>query len=402
MIHLDISGNSSDLRPDQQKAIEAGGFSGDEVWVEFLTQRDNRVRPAHAALHGTFWRVDDPAAPTPPLDYGCRCQLRYVAKPGTLAALVFPTAEGEPVPVARAYASYLDKHLPRWREVADVAEKAEPARRFSAAYLKLKELHPALGGDTRDLARMAVQADATGPAPVLPPRPLPPPPPEPGPGPAPVPPVPPVPPAPPAPATTAAEAVERLAGLKDAPVDAQRAVLRVEDPATFAAQVATPRDPRRRARLQEGLAEYRQMVSDKLLPKAVVQVETIRTRRSYARGSAAYMSAQAGPRTVIHELGHVLEHLNPEVADKARAFLARRTAGEESRKLRDLTGIRAYGPGEMAKRDKFLDPYMGKIYPHGATEIVSMGMEWMWVDPAAFAARDPDYFTFIFDLLRGR
>lgn len=71
MIRLDISGNATDLRPDQQKAIEQGGFSGDEVWVEFLTQRDNRVRPAHAALHGTFWRVDDPLAPTPPLDYGC-------------------------------------------------------------------------------------------------------------------------------------------------------------------------------------------------------------------------------------------------------------------------------------------------------------------------------------------
>ena len=32
-----------------------------------------------------------------------------------------------------------------------------------------------------------------------------------------------------------------------------------------------------------------------------------------------------------------------------------------------------------------------------ATEIVSMGVEWLWTDPAGFAATDPEYFDFVWD-----
>ena len=202
-------------------------------------------------------------------------------------------------------------------------------------------------------------------------------------------------------AKTATEALERLAALKDAPVTAQRAILRVSDPAAFAAHVATPRNALRRQILHEGLGEFRQLVSDHLMPKAVVRIETTRSRRSFASGKTAAISGQAGAKTVIHELGHVLEHSNPDVARKAREFLARRTAGEQLKKLRDLTGISAYRPHEVARRDRFLSPYMGKHYPSGDTEIVSMGLEYLWFDPVAFALRDPDYFIFIFNLVRG-
>ena len=36
-----------------------------------------------------------------------------------------------------------------------------------------------------------------------------------------------------------------------------------------------------------------------------------------------------------------------------------------------------------------------------STEIISMGMQEMWHDPVGFATKDPDYFDFIIDLLRG-
>ncbi|WP_292451567.1 minor capsid protein [Methylibium sp.] len=156
-----------ELRPDQSAALGEGAFDGDQVWVEFLTQEDAHVRPAHAALHGTVWSADDPNAPAPPLDYGCRCQLRYVAKPNTLAAHVFPVAEVVPVPRADVFAAYLDKHVPQWPKVAAAAAQAQPAERLSVAYLTLKRLYPNLGADTRDLARMAVEA-APKPATVAP------------------------------------------------------------------------------------------------------------------------------------------------------------------------------------------------------------------------------------------
>ena len=37
-----------------------------------------------------------------------------------------------------------------------------------------------------------------------------------------------------------------------------------------------------------------------------------------------------------------------------------------------------------------------------ATEVLSMSMEWMWLDPVGFAAADPDYFDFVWDtVVRG-
>ncbi len=37
-----------------------------------------------------------------------------------------------------------------------------------------------------------------------------------------------------------------------------------------------------------------------------------------------------------------------------------------------------------------------------ASEIVSMGVEYMYSRPIEFAAKDPDYFDFMFNLLRGK
>lgn len=52
---------------------------GSKVLLEYRTQADERVRPHHAALHGTIWKVDDPERPAPPLGFGCRCWMEPVA-----------------------------------------------------------------------------------------------------------------------------------------------------------------------------------------------------------------------------------------------------------------------------------------------------------------------------------
>ncbi len=59
-----------------------------DLVIVYRTQRDSRVRPAHAALEGRTWAIDDPRAPAPPLGYGCRCHTDIVkrselAKPPT-------------------------------------------------------------------------------------------------------------------------------------------------------------------------------------------------------------------------------------------------------------------------------------------------------------------------------
>lgn len=109
-----------------------------------------------------------------------------------------------------------------------------------------------------------------------------------------------------------------------------------------------------------------------------------------------YMSEYAGKETSVHELGHWMERMYPESNRQARLFRTSRTKGESAQWLG-----RGYDKSEVAKVDKFFDPYCGKIYDHGSTEIISMGMERMATAPLTFALEDPDYFDFIYDLCRG-
>jgi hypothetical protein len=110
-------------------------------------------------------------------------------------------------------------------------------------------------------------------------------------------------------------------------------------------------------------------------------------------------------RTALHELGHWIETFNPEMNQACIDFLNKRTAGETAEKLSKLVLGSNYADYEIAKPDKFISPYMGKIYKDAAgktyaTEILSMGLEYLWFDPLEFARRDPEYFDFIYKLVK--
>jgi len=130
-------------------------------------------------------------------------------------------------------------------------------------------------------------------------------------------------------------------------------------------------------------------------------------RRAHYSRNAIFMGSRDPKRTVVHELGHWYEERVPGALTKAVEFWTGRTGGEAFERLRDITGNRAYAVKELTKKDKFTHPYMGKVYPQGKstglrnTEVVSMGLEHMYAEPVAFAAADPDYFDFIFGLIRG-
>ncbi len=118
------------LGASKAEDIAQGGLDGAECWFEYLTQQDDRVRPSHAALHGTRWRADDPDAPTPPLDYGCRCFIRYIAAPGSDAAEVLPEASGDLSNRTDAYGQYLDREHDGWRTIAKAASGMRATSRF--------------------------------------------------------------------------------------------------------------------------------------------------------------------------------------------------------------------------------------------------------------------------------
>lgn len=143
---------------------ESGALDPEQVYVQFLCttasghdpdeQPDDHVRPAHAALHGRVFRLDA-GAPIPPLDYGCRCAIRYVAKPGTMAERALDvTAPSEPEDsVIPAQQEWLDANAEGWRQVAKAASEAPPQERAGVAYKTAKRL-----GFTRDIAQLAISA----------------------------------------------------------------------------------------------------------------------------------------------------------------------------------------------------------------------------------------------------
>lgn len=125
--------------------------------------------------------------------------------------------------------------------------------------------------------------------------------------------------------------------------------------------------------------------------------------RSFYGKGGIYMADRAPVEVVVHEAAHWLEESDPKIHDKVQKFFESRTAGEKWQKLSELTGNSNYGDNEVAKPDKWPKPYMGKkANSDKNSEILSMGMEMMYKDPAGFAKTDPEYFAFIHNTLRGK
>jgi len=135
----------------------------------------------------------------------------------------------------------------------------------------------------------------------------------------------------------------------------------------------------------------------------VVPIQGTTDDRSYhLGGSGVFMARRENMQgTVVHELGHALEWQNSHANDQAQAFLRRRTAGEPEITMRQATGDNRYKAYEVTRVDRFINPYMGKNYGPRASEITSMGLEFFYKDPARLAREDPDYFDFIYRVVRG-
>lgn len=160
--------------------------------------------------------------------------------------------------------------------------------------------------------------------------------------------------------------------------------------------------PEESAHWQKGMDEFNRLVDRGVWTGNPVDVIRLAPgERAYHSGGRIYVTSNEPTRVIVHEIGHAFEQQSG-VYPKVKAFYDRRTEGDKLEKLSEVTGSKAYNDDEVTRRDKWLHPYMGKDYGRDATEIVSMGLEWMYAEPQRLAEDDPEYFDFIFDLVRGR
>jgi hypothetical protein len=160
------------------------------------------------------------------------------------------------------------------------------------------------------------------------------------------------------------------------------------------------------ANLVEGIDGFESIVSEKvdLKVKDVAFWHTSeKSRSSYNENGGAPVvkcGAYFYAESVVHELGHHLEWAGKGVQVAAMEFFKRRTQGEAYVPLKNFG--RGYRDDELCKPDKFVDPYIGKFYSDGSTEVVSVGLACYYSDPVGFLRRDPEHFAFIYDVVHGK
>lgn len=113
----------------------------------------------------------------------------------------------------------------------------------------------------------------------------------------------------------------------------------------------------------------------------------------------------------FHEIGHYVEHFNPNAMRLSKEFLAYRTKGEEEQPIRNT--IYYYNVRERTKKDNFITPYIGKTYSN-ATEVFSTGLECLFEpgDGKVFShesrisevvrkkiSDDPEYLNFVIGMI---
>lgn len=221
----------------------------------------------------------------------------------------------------------------------------------------------------------------------------------------------------------AREISNRREGFRRAQLGEIRKLLAVQNPGKIAVKQMSRFNAVEELRISQAVDWIESIIDRSLFDKRTIYFKKTRSRRSHCDFDEVSLTKLAPVESIVHEIGHAFEMAGGKtdgaILARVEKFYARRTAGEKSQFLRDLTGQSDYGK-EKTKPDKFFSPYCGKTY-HGAyswnkktrkweprtdkkllaTEIVSMGLEEIFTNPIDFAKSDPDYFDFMINLMRG-
>lgn len=135
-----------------------------------------------------------------------------------------------------------------------------------------------------------------------------------------------------------------------------------------------------------------------------IKIDTKNHQRAYASGTTTHESEgfvmldnDFSQRVLWHELAHHLES-DDNLRRVAQEYIKSRSLdGGKQHKIRDLTGSKAYGHGEIAYKTDMYSHYAAKIYAHGSTEVFSMGVEALYNEETLFSTMlmDPKTIEFV-------
>lgn len=124
---------------------------------------------------------------------------------------------------------------------------------------------------------------------------------------------------------------------------------------------------------------------------------TINTRQGRAHYSAGTLKITDALDDWLHEMGHHYEITVPAISALERKFYNTRTSGGDPVPLKRLFPGHRYGNDEYSIPDDFGHAYMGKSYPGGHYELLSMGLPIIY--GASGDKMDDEMTNFIFGLL---
>ena len=143
--------------------------------------------------------------------------------------------------------------------------------------------------------------------------------------------------------------------------------------------------------------------------------------RSYHSGNVIALSdnASGGPnlqRNLMHEYGHHIELWQPVIRDSCISFYVNRIRNAAPVQLKTLFPYNHYRDNEFTYPDKFIEPYIGKLYSTEkirpseiskekirATEVLSVGFEKMITEESKteFYKKDKEHFGLILAIMAG-
>lgn len=133
--------------------------------------------------------------------------------------------------------------------------------------------------------------------------------------------------------------------------------------------------------LEKDMADFYRLTGGKI---GKVSIETNGSRRAHTTGvmkeatAVIYIDGDFSKKTLWHEMGHHLEK-DPKASALAYSFIKKRRESDKIYRLNDLLKYKlgGYRSDEYAFKDSWINPYVGKFYSHGTTEVFAMAMGWL-------------------------